>query len=167
MSFVPRGFPLESPTNPAPPISPSQSTEEDRGSFPGGPHRRPQHLGAHSSGRRLESRFSATRTVATLVREDEKLRAQPRASRGGAWSPSCAGSARWGRSQQRQMRPGWRRAGTRLRSAALAIKKQKGQSLRDASTGCPPGVRTLDQRPAGSRQNEGPACRASGTVQEL
>lgn len=79
---MPRGFPLESPTNPAPPISPSQSTEEDRGSFPGGPHGRPQHLGAHSSGGRLVSRFSATRTVATLVREDEKLRAQPRASPG-------------------------------------------------------------------------------------
>lgn len=73
---------MESPTNPVPPICPSQSTEEDRGSFPGGPHRRPQHLGAHSSGRRLVSRFSATRTVATLVREDEKLRAQPRASPG-------------------------------------------------------------------------------------
>lgn len=162
MSFMPRGFPLESPTIPAPPISPSQSTEEDRGSFPGGPHGRPQHLGAHSSGRRLVSRFSATRTVRT-----RNCAPSPGRPRGGAWSPSCAASARWGRSQQRQMRPGWRRARTRLRSAALAIKKQKGQSLRDASTGCPPGVRTLDQRPAGSRQNEGPACRASGIVQEL
>lgn len=97
------------------------------------------------------ARFPATRTVATLVRPDEKLRAQPRASSGRGLVPQLCSLFAVGAEPAAPDAAGVAQSSTRLRSAALAIKKQKGQSRPDASTGCPPGVRTLDQRPAGSR----------------
>lgn len=117
--------------------------------FPGGPHRRPQHLGVHRRGRRLVLRFPATRSVATPVGTGSCAPSRGR-PRGGALVPSCAASARQGRSQQHQMRPCGSGLGPRLRSAARASKKRRGQSRGDTPR-CPPGVRTLDQRPAGSR----------------
>lgn len=141
MSLAPRGFPAESPTDPSSPISLFQSVEEDRGSSRVVHTVARKHLGAHRSGRRLVPRVPATRSVATGSCAPSRGR-----PRGGALVPSCAASASWGRNQQRQMRPGWRRAPT------LAEKRNPGHQ--EAEGAEPPGQehsvssRRLDARSA-------------------
>lgn len=115
--------------DPAPPTSPSQSVEEDRGSS------RAVHTVARSiSGRtgverRLVPRVPVTRSVATPVRTGSCAPSRGR-PRGGALVPSCAGSARRGRSQQRQMRPGWRRARTPAEKRSPGHQEAEGAEPR-------------------------------------
>lgn len=124
--------------------------ERRQGKFPGGPHLRPQHLGAHRRGRRLVPRVPAIRSVATPVRTGScaPSRGRPRA---GPWSPAVQPQRGGGGASSARCGWGGARLGSRLRSAAPASKKRRRQSHGDTSTRCPPGVLTLDQRPAGSR----------------
>lgn len=97
--------------------------------FPGGPHRCSQRLGAHRRGRRLVHRFPATRGVATPVQTGSCAPSRGR-PRGGALVPSCATSARQGRSQQRQMQLCGSGLGPRLRSAGPGQQEAEGEEPR-------------------------------------
>lgn len=69
----------------------------------------------------------------------------------GPWFPAVQAQRGGGGASSARCGRGGAGLGPQLRSAALAIKKLRGQSRGDTSTRCPPRVRTLDRRPAGSR----------------